>query len=188
MAIDPEVVWKTEFAKLPQDPTGTTSPTLIATFVLARVVGLATDPKSTTLSPPGIFTWIPTPFETALRQVALVPAVDPVTPATIIANGWSQSTLASQFLIAPATNFNQPAPGTNGIAGAVVCVIDPSSVAQGVQSIIKELVSAKPVANPLDAVLPIAIRKAFIGLRIIITGVDTTVPTPVPLVLTSNVI
>lgn len=188
MPMDPEIIWKTEFAKIPLDPTGLLGPTLLATFVTLRVTGkLGTDPTAATLAPPAFYTWVQAPFEAALRQIALTPSPEPVSSATLQAQAWASATSASQFIITPLTTFNPPPPPTNGIASVAVALPDPSSIAQGVKGIIEDLVAAPPAANPLDVVWPVAIRKAFAGLRFIINGVDTTVPTPLPIVLTSPV-
>jgi hypothetical protein len=186
--IDPEPVWKSQFALIPQDPTGALGPFLIATYVSLRVSGkLDISPTLVKFDPPPIFTWVQPPFENALKSIATVPSVDPVTPATIIANGWAASVTTTQLIILPGALMNPPPPPTNGIVATAVAVIDPASVATGVKGIISELVSAVPVSVQADARLPIAIRDAFLGLKYIITGVDTKAPTPTPFTLNAPV-
>ena len=148
MPMDPEPIWQLEYAKIPPDPTGALAPTLLATFVTLRVTAkLAVAPQSATLAPVGIYTWVQAPFEAALRQIALTPSPEPVSSATLQANAWASATSISQFIIAPATLFNPPPPGTNGIAGVVLALPDPSSIAQGVSSIIQDLVAAPPAST-----------------------------------------
>jgi len=189
--IDDEDTWKSNYAKIPPDPTGALGPTLIATFVsLGVTLKLQTDPSVVKIDPPPLFTWIQPLFETTLRQLALVPAIEPVSPAIQTATAWGQATTASQLIILPGAALNPPPPGTNGIAAVALAVIDPSSVATGVAGIIKDLVAAPPSDDPTDVVFPVAIRKAFAGLRYIISGIDTKPPPtgPIPFLLTATVI
>lgn len=182
--IDPESVWKDLFALIPQDPTGATSPTIIATYVATRVsLKLQLDPKDIKFEPPPLYTWVQGPFEAALRQIATVPTSSRVIPATTLANGWAQSTAASQLIIMPGAQMNKPPPGTNGLSSVATAVVEPSTIATGVKNIISELSAAEPTANQRDSKLPVAIRNAFLGLKFVVNGADTTAPTPIPFAL-----
>ena len=117
MPIDPLPVWKSKYAELPLDPTGQLSPILISTFVAERVTGkLIVSPSAVEFQPPPTYAWVPSFLEAALRQLAVVPAADPITPNTMIANAWSQGCAAAILAITPGAKMNPPPPGTNGIA------------------------------------------------------------------------
>ena len=187
MPMDLLPVWKAKFAQIPVDPTGFLSPTRISVFVAERVTKkLIVKPTSVEFQPSPLYTWIPAPLEAAIRSIALIPAVEPVTPNTIIANGWSTATLAAQLIINPGAKMNPPPPGTNGIVGTATAAIDPSSVTAATSQLIKDLIASPPAATPLEPVFPEAVYAAFTKIRFIITGIDTT-PTPAgPIPFTIN--
>lgn len=191
MPIDDEDTWKQNYAKIPPDPTGALGPILTATFVATSVtLKLDTDSSAVKFSPQPLYTWIQVPFQTTLQTLGLIPAVDPLTPAIQTATAWAQSTAISQMIIMPGAAMNPPPPGTNGIAAVAVAVVDPSSIAAASQKLIKELAEAQPSGDPLDVVLPVAIRNAFLGLRFIISGIDSKPPPvgPIPFSVTATVV
>lgn len=189
--IDDEDTWKENFALIPQDPTGALAPLAIATFVTGSVtLKLDTDSSAVKFSPQPLYTWIQVSFQSALAQIAMVPSPVNLAPAIQIGSGWAQSTTASQLIITPGASMNPPPTGTNGIAAVAVAVIDPLSVTKATADLIKELAAAPPATDPLDAILPVAVRKAFLGLRFLISGIDTT-PTPagpIPFSITAKVV
>jgi len=189
LPIDPLPVWKAKFAQIPPDPTGQLSPLLISTFVLERVIQkLILAPSPVKFDPPPSYTWIATFLESTLRELALVPAVEPITPNTKIGNAWSQGTLAAQMIITPGALMNPPPPGTNGVVGTAAAVVDPSSVPPATSALIQDLIAAPPAGTPATVVFPEAFFKAFGKIRFIITGVDTKPPPagPVPFSVTCN--
>ena len=184
--IDPLPTWLTEFEKLPPDSDGTKAPKEIANFLDQRVtkkLGLKNSPV--TLSPPPQFTWQKGIFQPLFAAVAMIPSIDPLTPALKIAAAWQSATVASTMIISAGAAMNPPPPGTNGIVGTAVAVIDPATLALAVSGLISDLVSAKPAAAAAAATLPRAMYKAFTTLTYTITGIDTKPPPtgPIPFVL-----
>ena len=184
MAIDDEDIWKDEYEKLPPDPTGLLGPINLAKFVNARVTGKLQIAKSAAaIKPASTFTWNQAAFAAALA--GLPPSPDPITPRTRMVVAWQAATLGSILLISPGAKFDPPPSGTNGIAAAVVAVIDPVSVAKAFKGFLEAMLKAKNAPTAADAVFPVACREAFTKLTYTISGADTSVPPtgPIPILM-----
>lgn len=184
--IDPLPTWIAEFEKLPPDTTGDQAPKNISKFIDERVTKkLDLNNSIAKISPPPQFTWQPSIFQGLFALVAKIPSIDPVIPATKIAQAWQQATLASTLVITSGASFAPPPPGTNGIAATAIAIIDPATLALAVTGLIADLVSAQPTPSAAAAVLPKALYKAFTSITFTITGMDTKPPPtgPIPIVL-----
>jgi hypothetical protein len=174
--------WKDEFAKLPVDAPFPQGPKNLAKFVFERVNGkLSFSPSAIKIDPPATFSWQKSLFETPL--LALIATADHISPKIILTNAWSASVLASSMVISPGSKIDPPPPGTNGIVGTALAIIDPPTVVLATAAFLAELIAAALVGDAEESVFPKACRAAFSKITYTITGIDTTAPTPIPILL-----
>lgn len=184
--IDPLATWLSEFEKIPQDTTGDQAPKNMANFINERVTGKIDLSNSVAkFSPPPSFTWQKSTFESLFRIVSKTPSPDPITSAIKIATAWQSATLTSTMVITAGATINPPPPGTNGIAGTAIAILDPASLSLAYAGLISDLSGSKPSAARAQSKLAKAIYTAFTKLTFTITGVDTKPPPtgPIPILL-----
>ena len=178
MAMDSEAVWKSEFKKLPQVSSSTSDGMKnLADFVAARVAGLAIGSPVTGTS---TFTFSKASF------VAPLLSLQPVTDTSgmiALANAWQTAVLASTMVTLPGAYIGAASPATT--FASCVTSIFPSSVVIAYNTLLSNLLSAKPVAE--DPMFPVYLRNAFAGLQYTITGPNLVVPTPVVITTTATV-
>jgi hypothetical protein len=178
--IDPLATWKSTLAALPK-VADTSWALTFANWVAARVVSITTDPASLTLASPLLFTFNTASFASGL--ISLAPTNNPLAGITGFADAWANSiatiTYPASLLVAPGA-FIPPTSPTTLFSAITAVSIDPASILSGKAKII-ELAAAVPVADPNDSLFPEKFRDAFLELTITVVGLDSTVPTPVPL-------
>lgn len=182
MPQDPESVWKDEYKKIPPATDFLSGPRNLATFVDQRVTGkLVIDPGLAKMDPPPTFTWTKALFQTQL--LLLAPTPDPISGIIKMVGAWTTATQASFLVIAPGTKIEPPPAGTNGIVGAVVAIMDPPSVTLASAAFLANMLAADAPPDQADSIFPVECFKAFSKLTFTITGIDTTAPTPLPIVM-----
>jgi len=183
---DEKQIWIDEHAKLPIDKTPGAGAKRIATLLNERVTGKQSIKDATLgLSPKAKFTWQKPIFQ-AIMEAVVTPALDPVVPLTILATAWGTACLASTMIITSGAEMSPPPPGTNGIVGTAIAIIDPPSVAIGQAYIIAQLLLAPKVGEQKESKFPVVMYEAFGFLTYTITGIDTKTPEqagPVPFIL-----
>lgn len=189
MPMDPLAVWKAEFAKLPQDPTGATGSLNLAKYINERVSNkLGMDPSVAAVDAPAkaVFTWQPAIF--AASMAGITPAPVAAAGALKISSAWAQATQASLFIVAPGTVLSPPPPPSNGQSSVIILsIVEPPSILKAQQSLMSGLMQAKPAELASESVLPKLLYEAFASLTFAVTGLDTTPPPagPLPISLVS---
>lgn len=130
------------------------------------------------------FTFNKTTFETGLNT--LTTYTDAKIPALIIANAWEQAMIISTFEILPGT-FILPAPTPPTLFSLInpsILMIDSLILAK--QNLINSLSTLKS-ENDSKAFLK-CFRDSFLMIKYTVSGLNSIVPTPIPLLINSGVI
>ena len=131
-----------------------------------------------------IFTFNKETFKLGLS--ILTNYADNITPMNIIGNAWEQAILSSFWLILPGTFINpSPTPITTfSIVNPVI--VDPTSLLLSKQSLINSLLLLNNQNNSIEFVK--CFREAILMLEYTISGLNSLVPTPTPLLINSKVV
>jgi hypothetical protein len=176
MPIDPEPIWKQQFASLAPD-SKMEWPTNIANIVDQRVTNKL---QISGITGQVTFTWQKAIFENILKTMA--PSPTTASGAQVIASAWQSATAVSTVVVAPGSSVGAPSPPT--IFSVVISsLIDPPSIAAGSQIIVAMLTASAPVQNSMDAAIGPAILKAFKLLTVSVIGINSIPPPagPTPL-------
>lgn len=180
MAIDPLITWQNTFAALPQVADNSWALNF-ATWVYDRVVNIAMNPTQLT----GTLTFIFNKTLFASQLATLTPTLNTLSGVTNFANAWETAILTTVF----PTTLNVAAgafipPSTPATLFSVInsVILDPASIAAAKAKII-ELATTTPTADPYMSEFPKKFREAFLLLTITVTGLDSTAPTPLPLIV-----
>jgi len=191
--IDALSIWRTTLNALPKVSDNSWAPAFAA-WVADRVSvtgasdgkGIEPDPLSLGLAspPPGgfVFTFNEASFATELQTI--LPTTDPLAGITSFATAWENAintVIFPTFLNVTPGAFIPPSNPTSLFSAIISVTIDPLSVTAAKAKII-ELASSTPVSDPNLSDFPVKFREAFLLLTITITGLDSTTPTPVPLI------
>jgi hypothetical protein len=179
MPIEPLQVWKDEFEKLPKvkDPSWAQT---MANWYADMIAGIEPDP--TILNSPGFtFTYNPAIFAAAM--VSIPPSVDPVSGVALIATAWESSMVAAIALALPGTILLPPSPATT-FSVVTSTLIDPPSILAAKATLLG-LATAPKTNKGNDSQYPVKLREATLQLTITISGMNSVVPTPAPLVAAS---
>lgn len=188
MAIDPLAVWKSEYAKLPLDPTGLTGSLNLAKFIDARVskkLGMSAKVAAVDAPAKAMFTWQPAVFAAAMAGIS--PAPIAAAGALKISSAWGAATQAALFIIAPGAVISPPPPPSNGQSSVItLSIVEPPSIIKAQQGLFKGLMTAPAVSIVTESALPKLLYEAFLELTFAVAGIDTTVPPagPLPISLT----
>ena len=106
-------------------------------------------------------------------------------PNSILANAWQSSILASTFIVAPGT-FIKPAPTPATIFSISPVVIPDVSLEITKQNLESNLNNLNSQKSSYEFVK--CFYNAFLSLTYTITGVNSIIPTPTPLLINSNTI
>lgn len=170
MAIDGLGTWQSELANLPKVADNSWASNFSAWYA-SRLTGITTDPSF--LVPTGfIFTFAQGVFTGQL--VTLTPTDNATTGITNFANAWETALNATTVVVAPGT-FKPPTSPTTLFSAIISTTIDTASIAAGKAKLL-ELVSATPVADPLDSLFPTKFREATLLLTITVIGLDNQPP------------
>jgi hypothetical protein len=177
--IDPLAIWKSEFAKLPLDPTGAAGALNLAKYINARVSNkLGMSPKVAAVDAPAkaVFTWQPSVFVASLLGLTFSPVA--AVGALKMSSAWASATQASTFIVAPGAVISPPPPPSTGASSVItLSIVEPPSIVKSQQALFKGLLSAGQAATALDSEIPKLLYEAFLGLTFAVSGLDTT-PTP----------
>ncbi len=108
---------------------------------------------------------------------AAVPVPSAAAGAMVIASAWKAATLASLPLISAGAATAPGGPATLFSAPPVV-VLDPSSIELGYAGLVADITAAPIAEDAGDSQVPVAIRKAFLALKFIVSGINS-IPPPV---------
>lgn len=177
MATDSEGVWKSTLKAIPNTVDKAAGIQALADWVEARVVSkLALDPSLIVGATPS-YVWLQSAFKPPL--LTLEPVTDPST-VTAIADAWRDAALTSLMPVLPGISVGSPSPATT--FSVVVSLLDPASVASAYNTLSSALLELKPTADPDDVKIGPLLRAAFLSLTFTLTGLNTIVPVPTPLV------
>ena len=179
MAIDPVITWKSEWANLPIDPIGTLYPANIASFIGQRVT------TKLTLAPPFsgtvLFTFNNATFMAGIT--GLSPSPTPAAGAAAFAAAWESAILASVIIIPPGAFIGVSSPATLfSVVTTVVPIVTP--VAKTILQ--AALIAAPPALTALASAYPVELFSAFFNYQYLVTGINSIVPTPTPLIFTGT--
>ena len=182
-------VWSKEFENIP--PTADTAlqgAKNLAEYVDKRVSSkLEMTSPGFSVSPKASYAWQPLIFANILAP--LVPVPDPVIPATIISNAWaSAASLAVMFVGAGVAVSPPPPPSTGIFSAPPVVLINAASLVKAQVTLLNDLIGMGSAGSAAESELPEFIRKAFASLRYDITGIDSTTPTPLPIVVIAQIV
>jgi len=144
-----------------------------ATFVLKRTL----TPGLMGLTGQITFTFQEATFANLLKSIPMTP--DKTQSATMIANAWNSAVSTSIMVVAPGAFIGTSTPATL-FSVVTSTLLDPSSLLSATQGIVSDL-SAAPLSDDTSA-RPKAFYKAFKTLTYTVTGTNSIVPTPTPLV------
>lgn len=170
MAVQPLDTWKTTLAALPK-VTDTSWAQNFANWYFSMISGISPDPAA--FVPVGFVFTFPTPLFASQLQT-LPPVADAVAGITGFANAWETALNGTTIVVGPGSAIPPPSP-TTIFSAVFTATIDPPSIAAGKAKLL-ELVTAPPVANPLDSQFPIKFREATLLLTFTVTGLDSQPP------------
>lgn len=178
--IDPVSIWTAEWANLPP-VTDELAPVQIANFVFQRVSAkLSAGPP---FSGGFVFTFAMPIFQQIITDI-------PKTPTTAIyATRYGdafQSSCVGSALVCSGGFIGAATPPTT-FSAPPAAVFDPGSVAVAKAALVATLMAAPPAPSEAS-IVPIALHQAFSSLKIILSGLNSIVPTPTPLVATVPVL
>lgn len=181
--IDAESAWKSSWADLPLDPTGTVGGLNIANDVDSHVTNKLSLAAPFSPGPsPILFTFQKSILAGILSS--LVASPDPVVGRTAIATGWQSAVLASILIVgAGASTTPVPTPPTQFSAPPVV-VPTVALVTLAYNALVAELLAAPLAEKAEDSAVPVALRNAFLAIGYDVTGLNSIIPPvgPLPLV------
>jgi hypothetical protein len=172
--------WESNWANIALDSTGGSFATNIASFIAARVngkLGIA-PPNSGT----AVFTFNSSVFASSIAS--LKPTQTPASNLNQIASAWQSAILASTFIVSSGAYIGSPSPATLFAAPPAATPI-PSA---GMAALSAELNIGFNTPTASASVFPIAFYNAFAALQFSLTGMNSLVPTPTPLVATIGVL
>jgi len=212
MSLDPQDTFQLDWDDLPLDPTGTAAGAAIANFMGDHSTGKL-EPKQPPILLPGPGTAIFT-FGTAAALAVLssgFPASsDPVPGRTKLADAWKAGILAGTLVIPAGTSITTPpSPPTSLYSAPPAVVVNPAALDSAYADLLSGLLSAPlanssygdiltpPVPDPFATAVPPIVRvppqmpillyEAFLALKFDLDGVDSSAPTPAPLMFTTDV-
>lgn len=176
MPVDPLNTWKSTLASLPSVSDASWSISF-SSWYASRIIGISPDP-SVFLASGFLFTFNTALFATGL--VALPPV--PTTAAGVLgfAAAWEAAILASVVIVGPGSALLPSSPATL-FSVVAATIIDPTSIVLA-KAKLMELATAAAVSDAMDSEFPVKFREATLLLSISVTGVNSIVPVPTPLV------
>lgn len=183
--IDPVSTWKSTMAALVPSADPDAALTEFAKWVDERVTNkmsvVGVSKSNGTES--NVFEFNKDVFEAQLKSTC-APTTDVSAAASKFADAWEMAILASKMPIAPGFYINPPPAPTPATQWSVVAaVINPASITAAKIILVAGMTSSMPTSDPNNSGFPAAFRNAFMALKVDIVGMDSTVPTPVPLAL-----
>jgi len=180
-------VWKSTFAVLPLDatgPPGVVYPTTLAAWIAARVdVKMIHGPPFG--GPPPVFTFDQPTFAAGIAGLPQDPIGLP--GPTAFADAWKAAILTSIMVTPVGTFIGSPAPPS--LYSAVFSTIVTTALLTAAHALlITNLIAAVPAATGLLSTYPDALFTAFSGLGYDVSGLDSVLPIPGPLLGSSTVI
>lgn len=178
--IDPLVTWRTTLNALPH-VTDASWATNFAAWVAGRVVSIQPNQSLLNTSTGFVFVFNQALFATQLAT--LTPTFNALSGITGFATAWETAINTTVF---PATlnvspgAFIPPTSPTTLFSAVTSVILDPASILAAKNKII-ELATSPQVLDPNLSDFPVKFREAFLLLTITVVGLDSTVPTPVPL-------
>lgn len=129
------------------------------------------------LGGPLMFTFNSGVFQSRLHSMPHTPNASQ--GAMAFASAWESAMSASTLMVMPGIFIGGPTPPT--LFSVVAGAIDPASIQRGKAVLAQQLLSAKCVDNSMESALPPAIYQAFMALTVSLSGINTVVPFPSPL-------
>jgi hypothetical protein len=179
--INPLSTWKSTLKDLPKvgDPSWSFT---FANWYAQRITTIAPDPSM--LTAVGFIFLFPLPiFAGAL--VSIPPSSDATVAIKGFADAWETAiktiVYPAGLFLGPGTVFGAPTPATTFSSVSSV-IINPASIILG-KAKIMELASVAPTKDG-ESPFPQKFRDATLQLKIDITGINSVVPTPAPLLAT----
>jgi hypothetical protein len=180
--IDLSIIWQTQWDLLPLDPIGVAYPTNIASFLAARLINMS-------IAPPffgsPVFTFNSATFAAGIA--GMVPDPTGTIAPGKFATAFTAACTASVWLVPSGSYIGSPTPPTT-FSAPPVAIFDPASVAAASATLQSTLLTATPAPLPLTSVYPTALYAAFSSLMVTLTGINSIVPTPTPLIYTGLVL
>lgn len=112
-----------------------------------------------------------------------VPTPIPAAFAELISTTWANAVMASIVVASPGASIGAPSPVTT-FSVVATTVIEPASVASAKALLFQDLISMVPVSFTNQSIYADALFKAFTGISITITGMNSIPPPTGPLPLT----
>lgn len=176
--LDPASFWISEFANLPITDSNDW-PDNIADLIDSLTTNKL---EISGISPPSTFTFNRNVFKAGI--VSLVPNANVVPNANAFALAFANAVAASTMFVAAGSSVGAPTPATTFSAPPVVVILPPT-IAAAQAALTSSIIAAVPVADPTMSTVPVAFRDAFLALAASVTGLNSVVPTPGPLVVPS---